>query len=131
MQIQLNNFNLDEAINAHWLSSQTKLESIVQGRQESERVAINALTRQFQLELDTYLEGSLQQSLNITIVTPKIISALGVFASFHYLDIEFILKRNEQQWELSYNGRTVTSEPDTLQKTLLFELGKLKNERTS
>jgi hypothetical protein len=131
MQIILPNFNIDDAINSHWQSFQTKTETIQRDREEAEKTAVNALTQQFKRELDTYLDSSMQSALNLTIITPKIISVLGVFATFHYLDVEFMLKRDAQQWDISFNGKTVTTSPELLQKTILFELGKFKSEKLS
>ena len=127
MEIVLAQFNIDEAIESHWQAVQTKSEIINRDRQDAENAAVNALVQQFKRELDTFLESKIQAALNFKIVPPVEIAVLSVFAVFSFLSYEIILRRDSQSWEIAFNGKTVTCSPDLLQKTLLMELGKIKN----
>ncbi|MBD2365180.1 hypothetical protein H6G36_29185 [Anabaena minutissima FACHB-250] len=131
MEIILRQFNIEDVINSHWQSAQSKTTSIQRDREEAEKTAVNALIQQFKKELDTYLEQSVQSALNINVIPPQNIAVFSVFGIFRYLDVEFILVRNAQQWEISFNGKTVASSPELLQKTILLELGKMKYEKLS
>jgi hypothetical protein len=126
MEIVLPAFNIDDAINSHWQASKLKLETIQRDRQEAESSAVNGLTQQFQRELDTYLDSNIQKSLNLKIVPPTQIDALSVCATFQFSNTEITLKRSDN-WEISLNNSTLICPPELLQKTLLLELGKLKN----
>lgn len=127
MEIVLPGFNIDDAIDAHWKSTQTKADTIQRDRQAAETAALDILTKQFRNELDGCLDSVFQSSLNLKIVTPKEISALSVYATFDFMGTEIVLKRNAQNWEITFNNKTISCSLDLLQKTILLELGKLKN----
>ncbi|QSJ17683.1 hypothetical protein JYQ62_02050 [Nostoc sp. UHCC 0702] len=127
MQIVLSGFNIDDTINSHWQASQLKIETIQRDREEAESSAVNGLMLQFQRELDTYLDSNIQKSLDLKVIPPTQINALSVYAVFKFSDNEFLLKRNTDNWEICFNGSTLVCPPDLLQKTVLFELGKIKH----
>lgn len=127
MEIILPQFNIDEAIDAHWRSVQSRSENIQRDRQSAEETGINALTKQFETEINGCLEAPFQKALGLKVVPPKEISALSVSAVFNYMGNEILLRRDEQHWKISFNGRDITCSPDMLQKTILLELGKIKN----
>jgi hypothetical protein len=131
MEIILPSFNIDDAIKSQWQATAAKTEIITSDRQKAEETAVKLLVDQFQKELDTFVDGNIQKSLNFKIVPPKEINVLSVVGIFNYLDNEFLLKRDSQNWEISFGGRSVLSPPDLLQKTLLLELGRIKNEKLS
>lgn len=128
MEIILPGFNIEDAITSQWQSNIAKSEVIARDRQDAEETAIKALTQQFKRELDTYLDGNIQSSLNIKVVPPKEIAVLSVYAIFTYSNNEVVLKRDTQNWEIALGSKTIVTSPDLLQKTLLLELGRLKNE---
>ncbi|MBW4644757.1 MAG: hypothetical protein KME23_17640 [Goleter apudmare HA4340-LM2] len=128
MEIILPQFKIDDAIDTQWKSVQSRNENIQRDRHGAEEIALNALTKQFESELNGCLDNALRSSLSIKILPPKEISALSVVAVFTYLDTQILLKRDEQNWELAFNGRKIACTPDMLQKTILLELGKIKNK---
>jgi len=128
MEIILPGFNIEDAITSQWQSNIAKSEAIEGDRQDAEETATKALTQQFKRELDTYLDSNIQSSLNVKVIPPKEIAVLSVYAIFTYLNSEIILKRDSQNWEIVFGGKTIVTSPDLLQKTLLLELGRLKNE---
>lgn len=128
MEILLPQFNIEEVINSAWQANQAKAEIINGDRQKAEETAINALTGQFQKELDTYLDSGIQSSLKTKVVPPTEISIFSVYAVFEYFGQEIKLKRDNQTWEIIVNEKSIVVPPDLLRQALLLELGKLKNE---
>ncbi|MBD2491139.1 hypothetical protein [Aulosira sp. FACHB-615] len=128
MEIILPQFDMEEAIKSAWQANQAKTEIINSDRQKALETAINALTGQFQKELDTYLDSVIQSSLKIKIVPPTQLSIFEVYARLDYLSTEIKLKRDSQNWEITINEKSIVVPPDLLRQTLLLELGKLKNE---
>lgn len=128
MEIILPQFNIEEAIKSAWQANQVKTEIINSDRQKAEETAINALTGQFQKELDTYLDSSIQSSLKVKIVPSAEISVFSIYAVFDYFEQEIKLKRDSQNWEILINEKSIVLPPDLLRQTLLLELGKLKHE---
>lgn len=127
MEITLSEFNIDEAIDSHWRNSQSKADTIQHDRQTAETAASNILTKQFRNELDGCLDSVFQSSLNLKVVTPKEISALSVYATFDFMNTVVVVKRNINDWEIAFSSKTIFCSPDLLQKTILLELGKVKN----
>ncbi|WGV25965.1 hypothetical protein [Halotia branconii] len=129
MEIILPRFNIDEAIDSHWKSTQNKANTIQRDRKSAEELALSTLINQFRNELSGCLDTTFQTSLNLRVVSPKEIAALAVYAIFSFMEVEIILKRDDQFWEITFGGRSVSCPADMLQKTILTELGKIRNEK--
>ncbi|MCC5640320.1 hypothetical protein LC593_31700, partial [Nostoc sp. CHAB 5844] len=128
MEIILPQFNIEEAIDSAWQANQAKTEIINSDRQKAEETAINALTGQFKKEFDTYLDSSIQSSLNIKIIPPTELAVFSVYAVFDYSGKAIKVKRDSQNWEIFIDEKSTVVSPDLLKSTLLLELGKLRNE---
>lgn len=126
MEIILPQFNIEEAIKSALQANQSKTEIIGNDRRKAEETAVNALTGQFQKELDTYLDSGIQSSLKIKIVPPTEISVFKVYAAFKYSDQEITIQRDAQNWSITIDQKSIITPPELLRQSLLLELGSLK-----
>lgn len=128
MEIVLQQFNINDAINSQWQSNNAKNEIIERDREAALEIATKAIKSQFERELDTYLEGNIKNSLLQLIVPPQKLDIFAIYAVFVHENTDFMISRDTQHWTIKSNYGTITTTPDLLQKTLLLELGRIKNE---
>lgn len=131
MEVLLTQFTIDDAIDVQWTSTKSRQENIQRDRQVAEETAINALTKQFENELNGCLDNACKGALGIKVIAPKELSALAVMAVFEYSNIQFLLMREYDTWQLAFNGKKISCSADILQKTILIELGKIKNAQAN
>lgn len=126
MEIHLPGTNIESVIDAQVNSAREKLSNIRNDRKVAEETSALALTKQFQNELNTYLDSSILSSLQIQVLPPKELSFLSVTATFSYLNISIYIKRTIDDWEIAYGGNFANVSGEMLQTQLIYELSKIR-----
>ncbi|OKH47300.1 hypothetical protein NIES2101_23975 [Calothrix sp. HK-06] len=123
-------FNLDETVDTVYRDWQIKQELAFISQSEAEQKATELLINQFKNQLNDVLQSEFQEALNIQV---RLLSnTFTVEGVFEYLEKKIVMTRNVLHegayWFLSYDNMHLVCFPDSFQKQLIIELGKIKNK---
>lgn len=123
-------FNLDEVVNSTYSDWQIKQELSSISQMEAEQKATELLINQFKNQLNDVLQPEIQEALSINV---RLLSNTFIVEGvFEFLEKKCVITRNSSNgssyWTFSYDNIFITCFPDSFQKQMIIELGKIKNK---
>ena len=118
---------IDALVHSAYGDWNSRQELLNMSSQDAEKEALDILKKQFKSALAEVLTEDIQALMGLDIV--KSASSFSVYATFDYTGKAWRIHRSSEQpgyWEYSYDYTSVICFPDSFQKQLLIEMGKVK-----